>query len=45
MAICDAIFDGDRVPAGVSGGLFNDGCELIARLAAHDLVVLTTLDL
>ena len=45
MAFCDAIFDGNTVLAGVPGGLFNDGCELIARLAAHDLVVLTTLDL
>ncbi len=44
MAFCDAIFDGHTTLAGVSAKCFNDISELTARLAAHDLVVVTTLD-
>jgi xanthine dehydrogenase accessory factor len=45
MAFCDAIFDGRAALAGVSAQLLNDRSELTARLAAHDLVALTTLDI
>jgi xanthine dehydrogenase accessory factor len=45
MAFCDAIFDGYALLAGVSAQLFGDPSELTARLAAHDLVALTTLDI
>jgi xanthine dehydrogenase accessory factor len=45
MAFCDAIFNGKTMLAGVSAQLFSDTSELIARLAAHDWVGLTTLDI
>jgi xanthine dehydrogenase accessory factor len=45
MSFCDAIFDGYAELDGVGAQLLNDISELTARLAIHDLIPLTTLDL
>ena len=45
MAFCDAVFDGTAEVDGVFAKLCNDVSELNVRLAAHDTVTVTTLDL
>ncbi len=45
MAFCDAIFDGRAELSGVAAQLCRDISELSARVNAHALVPLTTLDL
>jgi xanthine dehydrogenase accessory factor len=45
MSFCDAIFDGRAALDGVNAQRFDDISELITRLARHELVPLTTLDL
>ena len=44
MSFCDAIFDGCAALEEVRAQLLNDISELVARLAAHDLIPLTTMD-
>jgi xanthine dehydrogenase accessory factor len=44
MAFCDAIFDGAAVLEGVQGLRLDDLAELIARVAPHDGVPVTTLE-
>jgi len=44
MAFCDAIFDGVAVLEGVKACYFNDVSEIMAHLALHDLIPVTSLD-
>jgi len=45
MSFCDAIFDGSAVMEGTCAQLFSDVSEITARLASHELVPVSTLDL
>ena len=45
MAFCDAVFDGIATLEGVRGQLFDDMAELAARLEAHDLIPVTTMEI
>jgi len=44
MAFCDAIFDGKAVLVGITAQFFADTSELTTRLAAHEIVPITTMD-